>query len=123
MCIRMFLLDFFPKFTLQPSGFDQNTVGQRQNLICSISLPPDVDLDAIEFGWIYENSFITDDSRVTIDTSRYYFNESTLVTIIQFFPLFEKDEGEYFCYAILNGLFVMESTIIQKFKSKPHIIC
>ena len=121
--VHMFSLDFFPEISLQPSGFDQNTVGQRQDVICSISVPPDVDPDTIELGWIYKDDIITDGSRVTIDASRYYFNENTLVTIIKFLLLFEKDEGEYFCYAILNGLFVMESTIMQNFKSKPHIFC
>ena len=102
--------------TLQPSGLDQNTVGQRQDVVCSISVPPDVDPDTIELGWLNEDDIITDDSRVTIDTSN--FNDSTLVTTIQFDPLNEDDENQYTCYAIVNGSFVFESIDLQNFTSK-----
>ena len=104
--------------TLQPSGFDQNIVGQRQDVICSISVPPDVDPDTIELGWLNEDDIITDDSRVTIDTSSDYFNDSTLVTTIQFDPLNEDDENQYTCYAIVNGSFIFESADLQNLTSK-----
>ena len=103
---------------LHPSGFDQNTVGYRQNVICSVLLPPDVDPDTIELRWLNEDDIITDDSRVTIDTSSDYFNDSTLVSIIQFDPLIEEDEGEYICYTVINESFVFEYTYLQNFRSK-----
>ena len=103
---------------LNPSGFDQNTVGYRQNVICSVSVPPDVDPDTIELQWLNEDDIITDDSRVTIDISSDYFNDSTLVSIIQFDPLIEEDEGEYICYAVINGSFVFDYTNLQNFRSK-----
>ena len=106
-------LDFVLNITIQPSGFDQNTVGQRQDVICSISVPPDVDPDTIELGWLNEDDIITDDSRVIIDTSSDYFNGSTLVTTIQFDPLTKEDENEYICYAIINRSFVFESINLQ----------
>ena len=109
-----FNLDTLNTF-LQPSGFGQNTVGQRQDVICSISLPP---LDTIELGWLYEDDIITDDSRVTIDASSYYFNDSTLVKAIYFNRLIEKDRGEYTCYAIVNGSFIFEFLNLQNFISK-----
>ena len=87
-------------------------------MICSVSVPPDVDPDTVELGWLNEDDIITDDSRVTIDTSSDYFNDSTLVTIIQFDPLTEEDEGEYTCYAIINGSFTFESINLQNFTSK-----
>ena len=104
--------------TLQPSGFDQNTVGQRQDVICSISVPPDVDPDTIELGWVNEDDIITDDSRVIINASSTYLNESTLFTIIQFDPLNEVDENQYTCYAIVNGSFIFESIDLQNLTSK-----
>lgn len=107
-----------PSIFLSPSGFDQNTVGQRQDVICSISVPPDVDPDTIELGWLNEDDIITDDSRVTIDTSSDYFNGTTLVTTIQFDPLTEEDENEYICYAMINGSFVFESISLQNIISK-----
>ena len=87
-------------------------------MICSISLPADVDPDSVELGWLNEDDIITDDSRVTIDVSSVYFNDSTLVTIIQFDPLAEEDEDEYTCYAIINGSFIFESISLQNIISK-----
>ena len=108
-------LDSVLNITLQPSGFGQNTVGQRQDVICSISVPPDVDPDTIELGWVNEDDIITDDSRVTvyIDTSSDSFNDSTLVTTIRFDPVTEKDEDEYICYAMINGSYVFDSINLQ----------
>ena len=102
---------------LQPSGFNRNTVGQRQDVICSISVPPDVDPDTIELGWLNEDDIITDDRRVTIDTSNTY-NNTTLIATIQFDPLNEVDENQYTCYAIANGSFISESIDLQNFTSK-----
>ena len=106
--------------SLQLSDFGQNTVRQRQDVICSIAVPSDVDSENIELGWVNEEDIITDDSRVTINTlnTSDYFNGSTLVTIIQFDPLSEDDEGEYICYAIINGSFTFESINLQNFTSK-----
>ena len=113
------LLDSFLNISLQPSGFGQNTVGQRQNVVCSVSGPSDVNPDTTELGWLYKGGIITGDNRVTIDRSSDYYNDSTLVTIIQFDPLFEDDEGEYYiCYAIINGSFISESINLQDFTSK-----
>jgi len=59
---------------------------------------------------------------VTIDTlptdaSSGYFNGSTLFTSIQFDPLYDEDEGQYVCYAIINGSFLFESISLQNFTS------
>ena len=118
--VLLFLLhlDSVLNITLQPSGFGQNIVGQRQYVICSISLPPDVNTDTVELGWLNEDDIITNDSRVTIDGSSGYFNDSTLVTLIQFDPLFKEDEDEYTCYAIINGSFIFESISLQNIMSK-----
>ena len=116
LCV--FHLDSFLNISFQPSGFYQNTVGYRQDLICSISMFPNVDPSAIELCWLNKDDIITDDGRVTIDTSRDYYNNSSIATIIQFDPLFEDDEGEYICYAIINGSFIFEFINLENFRSK-----
>ena len=123
MHVLLFLLylDSVLNITLQPSGFDQNIVGQRQYVICSIPIPADVDPATVELGWLNEDDIITNDSRVTIDVSSDYFNDSTLVTIIQFDPLAEEDEDEYICYAIITGSLIFESISLQDIISKLYL--
>ena len=87
-------------------------------MICSISVPPDVDPDTIELTWLNEDDIITDDNRVTINTSSDYHNDSTLVTIIQFNPLIKDDEGKYICYTIINGLLIFDSISLFNFTGK-----
>ena len=118
---KFFQLGTFLSISLQSSGINQNTVGYRQDVVCLISVPPDVDPETIELGWFNENNIITDDSRVTIDTSSDYHNDSTLVTIIQFDALIEKDKGEYICYSIINGSLIFQSTDLQNLISKFFI--
>ena len=112
------LLGDFLNISLLPSGFDQNIVGQRQEVICSVSVPPGVDPDTVELGWFNEDDIITNDSRVTIIESTSNFNYSTLFTIIQFDPLIEKDEDEYTCYAIINGSFISDFIYLHNLRSK-----
>ena len=107
-----------PNILLKPSGFDQNTVGQRQDVICSISVPPDVDPDTIELGWLNEDDIITNDSRVTIVRSSTNFNTSIITTVIQFDPLFEDDEGTYSCYLLTNESEISTSIQLGNFKSE-----
>ena len=98
----------------------QNTVGQRQNVICSISIPPYVNPDTAELGWLYEGEIVTDDSRVTINSSNNHFNDGTLITIIQFNVLIQEDEDEqYICYAIINGSLIYKPIALHNFKGKP----
>ena len=118
VCNLLFILAAFLNITLQPSGFNQTTVGQRQDIICSISVPPDMDPDTIELGWLNEEDIVTNDSRVSIYESSDNFNDSTLFTVIQFDPLIQEDEGEYICYAVINGSLVFEAVNLQNFSSK-----
>ena len=81
-----------------------------------------MDPDTIELGWLNEDDIITDDSRVNIiRSSNDYFNDSSLIIIIQFDPLAEEDEDEYTCYAIINGSFIFESISLQNITSKSHL--
>ena len=106
---------------LEPNGIDQNTVGQRQYVICSMSVPPDVNLDTIELGWLNADDIITDDSRVTVIESQHNsvnFSSSVITTIIQFDPLIEDDEGTYSCYSKVNESETFVSIQLQNFQSK-----
>ena len=110
-----FILAGFLNITLQPSDFDQITIGQRQDVICSVSLPPDVNPNTIELGWLNEGDIVTNDSRVNANA---YSNDSYLFTIIRFDPLFKEDEDEYICYAVINGSLVFESVYLENITSK-----
>ena len=89
-------------------------MGQRNDMICAVSVPPDVNPDTIELGWFIN----LDDGAVTINASSNYFNDSTLYTMIYFDPLTEEDEGKYTCYAIINGSFIYELITLQDLTSK-----
>ena len=102
--------------SLRFSEFGPNIIGERQDVICSISIPPDVDPDTIEFGWLNEDDIITNDSRITIvRLSNDNFNDNTTVTVIQFDPLKEEDEDEYICFTIMNESFIFKSINLKNF--------
>ena len=83
-------------------------------MICSISVPSDVDPDTIELSWLNEDDIITDDSRVTIIRSSNNFSSNLVFfTIIQFDPLFEDDEGNYSCYSVINETQISTSIQLQ----------
>ena len=119
----MFILASLLRISFQPSGFYQNTVGYRQDVICSISIPPDVNPDTIELGWLNEDDIITDDNRVTVIKSsdvelvNSSFNFS-VTTIIRFDPLYEDDNGTYTCYSIVNEAESFTTIQMQNFRSK-----
>ena len=87
-------------------------------MVCSVSVPPDVDPDTVKLGWLNEEDIITDDSKITLDTSSNY---CILVTIIQFDSLAEEDESEYICYTIINGSFIFNSIDLQNFTTGKQL--
>ena len=105
-------------------SFEPKTIGQRQEVVCSISVPPDVDPDTIELGWHNEDD-ITNDTRVTVykltnNSSDNSSNSSTIVmtTVIQFNPLLENDEGTYSCfYSKMNESALFTSIRLHSFIS------
>ena len=100
---------------LQPSCFDKNTVGERQDVICSIDLPADVSPDTVEFGWLNQEDIATNDNRVTV-TSHFNTESRSVITTIQFNPLLEDDEGTYTCYSEINGFVKSESIQLHNFR-------
>ena len=123
--ILIFLDQTIPNILLPPTGFNQNTVGQRLDVICSISVPPDMDPDTIELGWVNEEGIITTNNRVIITESvkgstnnSSNVSTSVITTVIRFDPLFEDDEGNYSCYSIGNKSVKFTPVQLQNFKSK-----
>ena len=114
-CRCAIFLDSVLNVTLQPSSFEQKFIGQRQDVICAVSVPPDVDSNTIKLGWFI---ILEDNSMVPINASSSYFNDSTLYTIIHFDLLTEEDEGKYTCYAIINGSFIYDFIVLQNFTCK-----
>ena len=109
---------------MRHTDFYQNTVGQRQDVMCSISVPADVDPDTIELGWINEDDIITDDSRVTIvetpddlSNNSSNINTSVITIVLRFDPLYEDDEGIYTCFAIIDESEAFASIQLQNFGS------
>ena len=90
-------------------------------------MPPDVDPDTIELGWLNEDDIVTDNSRVTIiRSSNHSGNTSSnfskiITTVIQFDPLFEDDKGNYSCYSIANKSVKYISTQLNNFTSELHM--
>jgi len=118
---------------LSPSIFLQSTeafVGQRQDLICTISVS-DMDLDAVNLGWFNEEGIITNDSRVNIVELPNdvvilpNFTRTVITTLIQFDPLIEFDEDTYSCYYSVAN----ETEISTSFQLMPlskfymHYMC
>lgn len=121
-----------PTITLQPTGL--SFIGQRLDMICSISINSDVEPDSIDLAWFNEEDIVTVDGRVNIvestdtDNSTNFtsnftsnFNTSVITTVIQFDPLFEDDEGTYSCYSMVNESVKFRSIQLQNFRSK--LIC
>ena len=98
-------------------------------MICSLSVPPDVDPDTVVLSWINKDDIITDDNRVTIieplnnsANNMSNFSTSVITTVIRFDPLIENDEGTYSCYSIVNESETFVSIQLQRFISKQVVI-
>ena len=116
-----------PTIALQPSGF--SFIGQRLDVICSISVNPDVDPDSIDLAWFNGEDIVTVDGRVTIvestnDSTNTTFNSnsSVITTVIKFDPLFEDDEGTYSCYSMVNESVKFRSVQLQNFRSELFVM-
>ena len=118
--IYSFLAELSPFIYLQPSDYNQNTVGERQQVICSVIVPLNVDPDVVELAWLNEEDIITADSRVTIVNSTDIvtnFSIRVVSTVIQFNRLLLNDEGVYTCNLLLNGSIEFTSIQLQNFRS------
>ena len=109
-----------PIISFNPSGFLQNTKGQRQDVICSVTVPSEIDPDTVELEWLNADNITTDDGRITIisaDNSTG-LNSSTLSTTLRFDPLFEDDQGNYICYSVVNDTVKFQAVELTNFRCK-----
>jgi len=114
-----------PIISLQPSGFFENTKGRRQDVICSVTIPPEIDPDTVELEWLNSDNITTDDGRIAIfvtDNSTS-LNSSTLSTTLRFDPLFEDDQGNYSCYSVVNDTLKFQTVELTNFRCKFSFKC
>ena len=122
--IYSFLGELSPFIYLQPIGYYQNTVGETQQVICSVLVPPNVDPDVVELVWLNEEDIITADNRVTIVNLTDNLVDSSsnitirvVTTVIHFDRLLLNDEGVYTCNFVINGSEQFTFIRLQNFRS------
>ena len=103
---------------LQPSRYLQGVVGEKQDIICSVTITSAIDPDSVKLTWRNADSIVTADSRVTIVSNITHNPFSfTYTTIIQFAYLMEGDEGNYTCNVKVDDMMESCSIILQNFRS------
>ena len=108
-----------PRISLQPSAFLQETVGEMQNIMCSVTITSAIESDSVELTWTNNDSIITTDNRVTITPTNITENPSsfTYSTTIQFAYLMEGDEGNYTCNVTVDDMMESHSITLQNLRS------
>ena len=70
------------------------TVGDPQDVICSIASTSGLDPNTVTTSWTGPNAVITNDDRVTVNAT---VDNNIYTTILHFDHLLESDEGIYTC--------------------------
>ena len=100
------------------SGSLQGVVGEKQDIICSVTITSAIDPDLVKLTWRNAESNITADSRVTIITNITHNPFSfAYTTVIHFTYLMEGDEGNYTCNVKVDDMMESCSIILQNFRS------
>ena len=102
-----------PRISFQPSGSLLGVIGEKQDIICSVTITSAIDPNSVELTWANNDSIITTDNRVTITPTNITENPSsfTYSTIIQFAYLMKTDEGNYTCNVTVDDM--MESLLVK----------
>ena len=123
-CVQHYYKSFLslvpaPGISLQPSGFFSGTIGQMQDLICSVTITSAIDPDSVQLIWLDSESIVTSDNRVTVAPTNITNNafSFTYTTVLQFAYLMEGDEGNYTCDLIADGMFESQTVQLQNFRS------
>ena len=108
-----------PGISLQPSGFFSGTIGQMQDLICSVTITSAIDPDSVELIWLDSENIITSDNRVTVTPTNITSNafSFTYTTVLQFAYLMEGDEGNYTCNLVADEMLESQTVRLQNFRS------
>ena len=113
-----------PRISFLPSGFLQGTVGEMQDIICSVTISSAVDPDSIELTWTDADNIVTADDRVTIISTNITENSFsfTYTTAIQFAYLTEDDGGSYTCNIAVDNMMESRSVALQNLRSKQILV-
>ena len=114
-----------PRISLQPSGFFSGTIGQMQDLICSVTITSAIDPNSVQLIWLDSENIITSDNRVTVTPTNITSNafSFTYTTVLQFAYLMEGDEGNYTCNLVADDMFESQTVRLQNFRSMYVHIC
>jgi len=118
LCIILYVVPA-PRISFQPSGFFSRVIGERQDIICSVTINSAIDPSSVELTWTNDNGIITSDNRVTIVPTKVTANlhSFTYTTVIQFAYLMEADEGNYTCNVTVDEMMESRTTILQNLRS------
>ena len=113
-----------PRISFQPSGFLQGTVGEMQDIICSVTISSAVDPDSVELTWTDANNIVTADNRVTIISTNITENSFsfTYTTAIQFTYLTEDDGRNFTCNIAVENMMESRSVALQNLRSKQILV-
>ena len=94
------------------------TVSDPQDVICSITSTTVLDANSVTTSWTGPNGVITNDDRLTINTT---VDNNIYTTILHFDHLLESDEGIYICNITTTDHSVSLSTNFTDLISKLSI--
>ena len=125
--LKLFFINIFirtyvaptPRIFLRPTYFQQGTIGEQLDLVCSIVLSSTAQTSSVNLTW----NFTSNDNRVTVIPTTITTDDSIGIiytTVIQFAYLLEGDEGNYSCTVMIEEV-LAESTYYLKSISKHKL--
>ena len=109
----MFLTtDHYSSISADPSI---GTVGNPQDVICLVVTTSGLDPGSVTSIWTGPNGIVTDDDRVTINTTG---DSNTYITTLHLSYLLESDEGVYTCNVTTESHNISLNTNLTNFLSK-----
>ena len=105
--------DFFSSISVVST---ERNVGDPQDVICIVASTSGLDdADSVTTSWTGPNGVITNDDRVTINTT---VDNNTYTSILHFDYIVESDEGIYTCNVTTSDRNVSLSTSLTNLISK-----
>lgn len=108
--------DFISSISVVPT---ERNVGDPQDVICIVASTSELDANSVTTSWTGPNGVITNDDRVTINTT---VNNNIYTTTLHFNYIMESDEGIYTCNVTTIDRNVSLSTSLTNSASKLCIL-